>query len=504
MNTHSSSTEASPSISPFEQLASKILYTTFLGLLISSPPLYWLIYLTGLIDMIYAVGCTAASILMIAVLLLSYRSTASRPSGKYWLIGIGNSIGFTLIWLIPSPSAWAVCMIYVAISVIYFNNRVSLFTMGASLASLTIHVIWNETMTNQSAFDIVVMYTVLLIVNTAAIAVCLVGSHIMRHMQGQNSRIELLLTEVQSSSQVLSAFGSSVKQEADSSERISRELAVSVAEVSIGTRSQASSTSILNASLSDMQGFIGQISESTDQLDSNSHRTTEITREGLNRISSLVTDIEQVNQAVQDTVTSMSELTAFSEQIGSVTSTISAIVRQTGILALNAGIEAARAGEHGRGFGVIAQEIRKLSSGAEDSMEQITATLTRIHEHSALVSGKIAAGGTALTQINESAQETSVRFKDILHHADHVSEMSSAMRVMLSELVSRTSSSAEDIEAITAVTEETSAAMEEITTSLEEQSASMQQMSARVGDLESLLVRLSELVEGRTVQTDNK
>ena len=42
------------------------------------------------------------------------------------------------------------------------------------------------------------------------------------------------------------------------------------------------------------------------------------------------------------------------------------VVRQIGLLALNASIEAARAGEAGRGFAVVAESVRKLATQSEE------------------------------------------------------------------------------------------------------------------------------------------
>ncbi|WP_188055898.1 MULTISPECIES: methyl-accepting chemotaxis protein [unclassified Sphingosinithalassobacter] len=72
------------------------------------------------------------------------------------------------------------------------------------------------------------------------------------------------------------------------------------------------------------------------------------------------------------------ELLDSAQSIDSVIALISEIARQVNLLALNATIEAARAGEAGRGFTVVANEVKQLSTQTGNAAERITAHVREI------------------------------------------------------------------------------------------------------------------------------
>lgn len=75
------------------------------------------------------------------------------------------------------------------------------------------------------------------------------------------------------------------------------------------------------------------------------------------------------NEQVLDIL--IKEVISISDEINVVSTFIKEIAEETKMLGLNAAIEAARAGEAGRGFGVVADEIRKLSAQSKSTVPKI-------------------------------------------------------------------------------------------------------------------------------------
>lgn len=110
------------------------------------------------------------------------------------------------------------------------------------------------------------------------------------------------------------------------------------------------------------------LAENLQELASSINASTQEIASVMEEVAASASEISVNETRLGERVRKVAEI---STQIGEIIEFIKVVADQTKMLGLNAAIEAARAGEYGRGFGVVADEIRKLSDQSKETADQI-------------------------------------------------------------------------------------------------------------------------------------
>lgn len=145
--------------------------------------------------------------------------------------------------------------------------------------------------------------------------------------------------------------------------------------------------------------------------------------------------LHQITAAIQQTTAGSQEINTLSDMtykiaidsnqkvnnMEEVLKSIKKIVSQINIIGLNAAIEAARVGEAGRGFTVVANEIRKLATTSDKSVEEVSSNVLEIKEIFLNITEKIKDNRfitkdqvTALESITDGIQIIDKSMEDLL------------------------------------------------------------------------------------------
>ncbi|WP_272509098.1 methyl-accepting chemotaxis protein [Clostridium ganghwense] len=142
----------------------------------------------------------------------------------------------------------------------------------------------------------------------------------------------------------------------------------------------------------------------------------------INSISANVQDIVKSNSEIQSNVETTRKETENTDEI---LKFVGNVAQQTNLLGLNAAIESARAGEYGKGFSVVAQEIRKLSTSSKESISQINSILKTIQDSVMNIENKINNFNDIFEEQVSSIEEITSSIETLNSSAEILKEMAS-------------------------------------------------------------------------------
>jgi methyl-accepting chemotaxis protein len=321
--------------------------------------------------------------------------------------------------------------------------------------------------------------------------------------------VRRLCVAVQQMIDRLSELVSSLREASFHTRSRSEEIASAVEQLSAGAEEMTNTLSRLTGEASQHSDTIQEVNarmeavgKAARDLARGSETSTERSRElreiaerSRERLRESRTQVGQMAERSDVATSRLLEFMDASRQFSEFVDLIKQFARRTNLLALNAAIEAARAGTEARGFGVLADEIRKLANQAGEAADRAQATTDSVLGQ--LESTRQAIGETQETThtIGAVVEKAEERFEAVTKAMEEAESWADRVASVSAEVDGSVGETAERLSSVASGFTDFAAGMEELAAGMEEQNASTEEIAAAVNALNASALELAGLAD---------
>lgn len=322
------------------------------------------------------------------------------------------------------------------------------------------------------------------------------GSHEIGQLSGSfntmTSNMRSLMEQLSQASGKIKIQSDDLNMIANRSAQASQEVIQTIKSIADGASEQALNSGNAKAVFDDLVSKFHMTKERFSDVIQVTGKTRKASEDAKTTVDSLMAatkDSLVLSHQIYDRIQNLAKK---SQEITHITALIKGISEQTNLLSLNAAIEAARAQGYGSSFGVIADEIRKLSVQSQVSVRNITGIIQGVIQETSEIEKMLSAGTGIYEKQETTVSDTSVIFNNIITDMDTVLYEIESVFGMIDNLDELQDNAADSMTNITAISQESAAATEEVLSSSEEQSETVNQLLFMSEELKKIISQMHD------------